>query len=134
MNTTKSKTSSSFSLDIALYIENRNGIYVFLCDNYVSAKDLYKNISFFSSKKIFFCEEIIPVSLLYDLKHDNDAVLILTPLSFFSKVPEPGSLLNSFIHIKKGLDISRENLIRTLISYGYEKTTQIENRHNAFVQ
>ncbi len=134
MNTTKSKTPSSFSLDIALYIENRNGIYVFLCDNYVSAKDLYKNISFFSSKKIFFCEEIIPVSILYDLKRDNNAVVILTPLSFFSKVPEPGSLLNSFIHIKKGLDISRENLIRTLISYGYEKTTQIENENEFAVR
>ena len=134
MNSIKLKTPAAFSLDVSLSIGDKSGIYVFLCDSYASAKDLYKNISFFSSKKIFFCEEIIPVSLLYDLKRDNNAVIILTPLSFFSKVPEPGSLLNSFIHIKKGLSFSRENLIKTLISYGYEKTNQIENENEFAVR
>ena len=134
MNSIKLKTPAAFSLDVSLSIGDESGIYVFLCDSYSSAKDLYKNISFFSSKKIFFCEEIIPVSLLYDLKRDNNAIIILTPLSFFSKVPEPGSLLNSFIHIKKGLSFSRENLIKTLISYGYEKTNQIENENEFAVR
>jgi transcription-repair coupling factor (superfamily II helicase) len=134
LNSIKLKTPAAFSLDVSLSIGDESGIYVFLCDSYSSAKDLYKNISFFSSKKIFFCEEIIPVSLLYDLKRDNNAIIILTPLSFFSKVPEPGSLLNSFIHIKKGLSFSRENLIKTLISYGYEKTNQIENENEFAVR
>ena len=136
MNSTKLKTPAVFSLDISLSIENGNGICVFLCDNYASAKDLYKNISFFSTRKTFFCEEIIPVSLLYDLKHDNNnaVIIILTPLSFFSKVPEPGSLLNSFIHVKKGLNFSRENLIRTLMSYGYERSNQIENENEFAVR
>ncbi len=134
MNSIKLKTPAAFSLDVSLSIGDESGIYVFLCDSYSSAKDLYKNISFFSSKKIFFCEEIIPVSLLYDLKRDNNGVIILAPLSFFSKVPEPGSLLNSFIHVKKGLSFSRENLIKTLISYGYEKTNQIENENEFAVR
>ncbi|MCL4427448.1 MAG: transcription-repair coupling factor, partial [Deltaproteobacteria bacterium] len=134
MNSIKLKTPAVFSLDISLSIGEESGIYVFLCDSYASAKDLYKNISFFSSKNISFCEEIIPISLLYDLKHDDDAVIILTPLSFFSKVPEPGSLLNSFIHIKKGLNFPRENLIKTLISYGYERTNQIENENEFAVR
>ena len=134
MNSIKLKTPAAFSLDISLSIANRGGTYVFLCDSFASAKDLYKNLSFFSAKKILFCEEIIPVSLLYDLKHDSNALIILTPISFFSKVPEPDSLLNSFIHIKKGLNFPRENLIRTLISYGYEKTIQIENENEFAVR
>jgi transcription-repair coupling factor (superfamily II helicase) len=134
LNPAKLKTPTAFSLDISLYIKNKKGIYVFLCDSYASAKDLYKNISFFSEKKIFFCEEIISISILYDLKNDADAVIILTPFSFFSKVPEPGSLLNSFIHVKKGLDFNRENFIQTLISYGYEKTNQIENENEFAVR
>ncbi len=135
MNQKKLKMPVVFSLDISLSIGDKNGIYVFLCDNYSSAKDLYKNISFFlPNKEIFFCEEIIPISLLYNLRSNNNAIVILTPLSFFSKVPEPGGLLNSFVNIKKGLSFSREKLIETLISYGYEKTIQIENENEFSVR
>ncbi|MHB1697053.1 MAG: transcription-repair coupling factor [bacterium] len=138
----KTSAKTAFALDISLSIVHSSGTYVFLCDNYASAKDLYKNISFFENivpretpaKKIFFCEEIIPASLLYDLKQDSNAVIILTPISFFSKVPEIGSLLNSFINIKKGLNFSRDSFIQTLISYGYERLDEIENENEFAVR
>ncbi len=128
------KTLALFSLDIASFIEKEKGIFIFLCDNYASAKGLFDNLSFFSSKKIFFCEEIIPVSILYDLRHADSAALVTTPLSFFSKVPESDSLLKSFIHIKKGLNFSRDKLIETLIEYGYERTNIIENENEFAVR
>ncbi len=121
-------------MDISLNIKRKDGIYIFLCDSFASANNLYKDFSFFSQKKIFFCEEIIPISLLYDIRNYSDAVIILSPSSFFSKVPEPGSLLNSFIHIKKGLSFSRDKLIQTLISYGYERTNQIEGENEFAVR
>lgn len=138
----KTSSKTAFALDISLSIVNSSGTNVFLCDNYVSAKDLYKNISFFENiicketpaKKIFFCEEIIPASLLYDLKQDKNAVIILTPISFFSKVPELDSLQNSFINIKKGLNFSRDNFIQTLISYGYQRINEIENENQFAVR
>jgi transcription-repair coupling factor (superfamily II helicase) len=128
------KTLAVFSLDAASFIEKEKGIFIFLCDNYASAKGLYGNLSFFSSKKIFFCEEIIPVSLLYDLRQTGSAAVVTTPGSFFSKVPEPDSLLNSFIHIKKGSNFSRDGLIETLASYGYERTNAIENENEFAVR
>ena len=134
MDSIKSKIPAVFSLDISLSIKNEKGIYIFLCDSYASAKGLYGNLSFFSSKKIFFCEEIIPVSLLYDLKQFDSAAIIMTPVSFFSKVPEPDSLLNSFIHIRKGFNFSRDKLIETLSSYGYERTNRIENENEFAVR
>ncbi len=131
-NKAKTNAGAAFALDILPELSTGKGARVFLCDNYISAKNLYRNILFLenylrkdSAKRVFFCEEIIPVSLLYDLKCDSDAVIILTPVSFFSKVPEPGSLLKSFINIKKGSSFSRDGLIKTLISYGYERRNEI---------
>ena len=135
----KKGASTAFALEEALLLNSENNLSVFLCDNYLSARDLYKNLTFFENalfltdsslkkKKVFFCEEIIPLSLLYEIKTEKDAVIILTPASFFSKVPELDILSKSCINIKRGLKLSRDKFISALISYGYDPVSQIESQ------
>ncbi len=130
---------TAFALEAAFSLNSQNGLSVFLCGDYSSARDLYKNLTFFENtlllinpllkkKKVFFCEEIIPISLLYNIKTEKDAVIVLTPTSFFSKVPEFDIISKSLINIKKGFTFSRDKLISILLSYGYEQVNQIENQ------
>ncbi len=135
----KKGAGAAFALEEAFLLDSENNLSIFLCDNYLSARDLYKNLTFFENalflagsllkkKKVFFCEEIIPLSLLYEIKTEKDAIIILTPASFFSKVPELDILSKSCINVKRGLKFSRDKFISALISYGYELTSQIENQ------
>ncbi|MFW0884595.1 transcription-repair coupling factor [Candidatus Acidulodesulfobacterium sp. H_13] len=138
----KAGDAAAFALDVLSSIETFDGITVFLCDSYASANDLYKNITFLksvlynhdSAKKVFFCEEIIPVSLLYALRHEKNAIVILTPSSFFSKVPDPDSILKSFLNIKKGSSFSRDKLIETFVSYGYKRLNEVESENEFAVR
>lgn len=126
-------------MDIVFSRDSQKGLSVFLCDSYVSARDLYKNLTFFESvinlkdpsiegKKVFFCEEIIPASLLYNLRTEEDAVIVLTPTAFFSKIPEFDNISKSLINVKKGSKFQRDTFIETLLSFGYEPVNQIENQ------
>ena len=130
---------TAFALDAVLSLNSKNDLSIFLCDNYLSAKDLYKNLTFFENalfltnhllkkKKVFFCEEIIPISLLYNIRTEKDAIVVLTPTAFFSKVPGFDSISKSLINIKKGVKFPRDKFISTLLSYGYEQINQIENQ------
>lgn len=130
---------TAFALDVVFSLNSKNDLSVFLCDNYLSARDLYKNLTFFENvlfltnpllkiKKVFFCEEIIPISLLYNIRTEKDAILVLTPTSFFSKVPGFDSISKSLINVKKGLKFSRDKFIETLLFFGYEQVSQIESQ------
>ncbi len=126
-------------MDVVFSPNSKENLSVFLCDSYISARGLYKDLTFFESvvslkdpsikrKKVFFCEEIIPASLLYNLGTEKDAVIVLTPTAFFSKVPEFDNILKSLINVKKGSKFQRDIFIETLLSFGYELVNQVESR------
>lgn len=148
-NEEKDKTvQSAVALEASILIDSNNNVAVFICKDTITARNLYKNISFFSSilplyinnknnarrlypvkniKKVFLCEEIIPSSILYELQNnDEGTILILTKVSFFTKLPDISSLSNTILNLKKGQNFKRDKLIDTLISFGYEMIDQIE--------
>lgn len=137
-----SSAKTAFALDFCLSPSNTGKTSVFVCDSYLSASDLYKNISFFEkflfpdgrSRQVFFCEEIIPVSFLYELRGGGSPVVILSPEAFFSRVPEPDSLLKSSISVRKGNAFPRDAFIETLISFGYERRNEIEGENEFAVR
>ncbi len=131
---------TAFALEASLLINgnaDNYGIVVYVCKNTYSARNLYKNINFFQNnefKKVFLCEEIIPVSILYEFQNSklingiNNAVnLILTYQSFLSNVPSLLDISETIINVKKGHIIDRNKLIDNLLSFGYEKAEYVQD-------
>ncbi len=139
---------ASFSLEASFFLEGgipewiSQGPAVFLCSDYSTAKGIYDAFSFFQNilkksnplfnqKSVFFCEDIIPLSILYDIRNNHNSAIILTPSSFFSGVPDYENIERSFLSFKKGSAFSMDKLTKTLLGFGYERVNQVEN-YNEF--
>ncbi len=145
--------SPAFAFETSVLNDGIN-ITIFLCKDSATAKSIYKDISFFSSfllsedknkqknrnlkslkdiypvknkKSVFLCEEIIPASVLYELQNNNNIIIVLTPASFIAKVPVALDVSKSVIKLKNGQNINRDELIDSLLTYGFDMVAEIED-------
>jgi hypothetical protein len=93
----KKGASTAFALEEALTLNSENNLSVFLCDNYLSARDLYKNLTFFENalfltdsslkkkKGFFFSRRDYPAEFIIRNKDGKRRCYNFNPRLFFLK-------------------------------------------------
>lgn len=127
----------SFAMEASLIIRSAASASVLICDGYNSARAIYEALVFFGAnseerfpcrhgKRVFLCEDLIPLSTFYDIKNISDPVLVLTPNAFFSGVPDYESISKSRIVFRNGARFSRDSLVAAFNDFGYERVGRVE--------
>ncbi len=67
------------------------------------------------------------LNALYNiLTNRNIKIIIISPYGFIRHLPKKSTLLSKILKIKKDDIVDKQELIKTLISFGYEKTAHVE--------
>ncbi len=121
-------TSPAKAFGVALAWRRRKGCFVFLCQKFSQAENIYRDLKTFlpQEKQLFllpFSTKDSPqdrLRILYQIKEKNSLLLIATLQTFLDEVPSFQSLTDNVLHIGQGGKIGRNGLRDWLSKAGYE--------------
>lgn len=137
------KNAGFFSFLVSmLFCENKNRVFLIVCQDTETAEILYSNTkTFLKDFTIFFPEkdvhlpedhpiqakEIERVRALAEIVKKKSGILITSINAISVHLPLVEDFISHIIEIFPGAQIKREKIIARLISYGYEEVSVVEN-------
>ncbi len=108
---------------------------LYLTVNDSRAEDIYRDLLTFCGKEnVFFLpfkkenSSIPRYQILYQLQKKNKILLVIPLPTLLQKVPSIDLIERNNLRLKRGEDISRDNLLRNLSQRGYEFSSLVEEK------